>query len=456
VKRLLFVLAALAVGALAWGLSGRDRGADGPTYTLAEVEHGRLAEMVNATGTVQPREVFLVGVGPEVTGQVVEVRGDFNQAVAEGDLLLRLDDRLARRRWEQAKLAVDLAGVAVRQAEAARDNADTSLRSIKQLSSASRREVEVDLAEGQLKAARVAVEAAEVRLSEEKKALEQAELALLLTEVRVPTLAADGPSVGPGARRSGLGALVAGGPLGKERRAFVVLDRKVSLGQQVGPEQGRHLFTLAGDPERVRVHAQVVEGDVNKVICGQAVELTVAGQGDDEPLFRGKVEEKRLLPTTNHGAVFYEVILEVTNRRQAASGEWYLRPGQTATVDIVRRAREAAWKVPLTALSYQPDEAELTAAAKERLARWQQRADRDAWRPVWVLDAERRPSPVLVRVAHNGEAAIQDSQFSEVLEWGADLTPAPDPASPATWPKVITSATPPKNRGLFSTPKIKF
>src|SRR5436309_10066240 len=104
VKKLLCLLIAvgLTVAGGAWWWGGRQDAAVEPeACTFAAVEYGPLAEVVSATGVLQPRDVCVVGT--ELSGRVVAVLADFNQVVEEGEVLLRLDDRPARDRLRQAE-----------------------------------------------------------------------------------------------------------------------------------------------------------------------------------------------------------------------------------------------------------------------------------------------------------------------------------------------------------------
>src|SRR5581483_9312465 len=123
-KKLLILLLFLGL-ALAAGVYGlavwSDRMPAEDAYTLAPVEFGRLAEVVSATGILQPRDTFVVGT--QLSGKVIAVHADFNQVVEEDDVLLRLDDRLARQQLKQAQLGVEAARVALKKAEADREAA---------------------------------------------------------------------------------------------------------------------------------------------------------------------------------------------------------------------------------------------------------------------------------------------------------------------------------------------
>jgi HlyD family secretion protein len=453
----LFTLIAAALAAAGWWLAaGANKTPDPEEFTFATAEYGRAAETVGATGVVQSREVFPVGT--ELAGKVVEICADFNQVVAEGDVLLRLDDRAARQRLKQADVGVALARVALKQAEAARDTAGKAYERERTRPAEVRRQADLDVVESQLRATEVAVEAAGVRVQEAEEARRQAQLVLDETVVRVPVLA-EVPEGSSGTAAStaynGVGSLSPEAATERPRRSFVVLERKATLNQQLAPPASGHLFTLAGGLEHMQVLAQVAEGDVGKVTRGQPVEFTVSG-GDAGPSFRGRVEDVRLTPASDRGAVFYKVLIEVDNVRDPATNEWRLRPGQTATVDVLRRVHESVWKVPAAALNFQP-EGELSGPAKAKLATWQARPDFAQWRAVWVLGADGKPQPCFVRVGGkgaSGDAGVQDGQSAEVLEWEPGVAPRPDDV--ARYPRLIIGMPPAKKGGLFNPPKIKF
>jgi HlyD family secretion protein len=458
VKKLLFLflLIAVSLGATVyWVVRGREPVSEIDQYTLAPVEYGRIAEVVSATGLVQAKEVFPVGT--ELAGKVIEVLADYNQVVKEGDVLLRLDDRMARQRLKQAAVAVELAKVSVKQAEANSDAAAKALQRVRELSPEVRRQADVDVAESQLRVAETGVEAAVVRVREAEESRRQAELGLKLHTVRAPVLGPD--SYRGSASLSGLGgvgALAADASLPDEpeRRSFTVLDRHVSLNEEVGPPTSARLFELAGSMDRMQIQVQVVEGDIHKIRRGMEADFTVPGR-DGDIAFQGNVDEVHLVPGTDRGAVYYKVIVDARNTRDSASGEWQLRPGLTASVEFVRRAHDAAWKIPSSALNFQPDPLTLTDAARARLAELP-----DArWKAVWVVGPDQKPWPIFVRVGgvnERGEPAIQEAQCSEVLEWDTTLRPPPVSADPSTQPRLIIAAPPARKSGLFSAPRVKF
>src|SRR5260221_14082208 len=101
-KRLVsLVLVGLAVGA---GISGyfyaQSRG-NAPKYRLARVERGPLTAAVSATGNLNA--VITVQVGSQVSGQIKELRADFNSVVKKGQIIARIDPQIFAAQVNHAK-----------------------------------------------------------------------------------------------------------------------------------------------------------------------------------------------------------------------------------------------------------------------------------------------------------------------------------------------------------------
>jgi HlyD family secretion protein len=411
-KKLLVVLAVLGAGlsVAAYRLSG-PRPVPSDEFATQPIEFGTIAETVSASATLQPRDA--VAVGTDLAGRVVQVVAELHQAVTAGQPLLQLDDRLARLRVEQAQVAVELARADVKRAEAGRDAAGVGLRRGRELVDRVGMKSDVDQAEAQLKAAEAAVAVAEVKVREAQVGLKLAEHGLDLTTVRSPV-------------------------------AGVVIDRGVTSGQQIGPPLSAHLFTIAPDLARMQAVAQVAEADVGRLRVGLSAMFTVNAYPDAPP-FSGAVSRLHAVPTSVQGAVYYPVVIEAVNQRDAATGEWQMRPGMPAAVDFILRRHEHVCKLPVSALGVTAEPAKLGEAARVKLARWQARSDRAGWQQVWTLDADRRPWPLFVKLDGTnaaGEPGLQDAQFREVLAWDPDETaPSPTVGEP---PRVLTA--PPAGR----------
>jgi len=164
------------------------------------------------------------------------------------------------------------------------------------------------------------------------------------------------------------------------------------------------------------------------------------------------------MPTNVHGAVFYDTIVDVANDRDPSTNEWKLRLGMTAAVDIILRQHTGVWKIPAAALSFQLDERSISEAARAKLAQWQSSDNSGDWKPVWSLDKNGKPWPILVRLGSKdmaGETGVADTDFSEVLEFDPELYPKPDPQAPTTYLKVITGTAPIEKRGFFDRANVK-
>jgi hypothetical protein len=228
------------------------------------------------------------------------------------------------------------------------------------------------------------------------------------------------------------------------------MDRKLQLGQQVGPGSSDPLFTLARDYDRIEVHAQVAEGDIGRVKKGLTASFTVTAFSDENIEFSGKVKEIRPLPSNLKGAIFYDTVVAVENQKDGHTGEWRLRPGMTAAVDIVRRKHNNVWKVPSAALNFQMEDAYQSDAAREHVREWRQRPDQANWKPVWIWDPDRgTPWPVFVRIGgvnKDDEPGLKDGGFNEVLEWEPGREPDDTPM------RVIIAAPAAHTPGIFDRP----
>src|SRR5690242_16778120 len=64
-------------------------GATAAIYKLAAVERGAVVSTVSATGTINP--ITTIVVGSQLSGQIVEISADYNDEVAAGQILARLN-----------------------------------------------------------------------------------------------------------------------------------------------------------------------------------------------------------------------------------------------------------------------------------------------------------------------------------------------------------------------------
>jgi len=127
----------------------------------------------------------------------------------------------------------------------------------------------------------------------------------------------------------------------------IVLARLVEPGQTVAASlQTPVLFTLAEDLAQMELHVDVDEADVGRVATGQSAEFSVDAYPDQR--FPARIEQVRYAPQTVEGVVTYETLLAVDN------ADLLLRPGMTATAEILVQRLEDVLLVPNAALRFSP------------------------------------------------------------------------------------------------------
>jgi len=446
---LVLLIAAGGGGLYWWWSNGRVQTLSEKTLKFAEVRRATIRDIVSATGLVEPRE--LVFVASETPGTVMRLLARVGDTVSEGAELAHLDDRRVSIKVEEAANGIKLVDAAITQARAAltqantqKDAADKYWLRQKELTKAGGAGfiAERDQAEAQYYAAVAGVKVAEagVETAQAKKlaavtAQKEAELAHKFTRIRVPDLYQ---------------------PLREAaKRTFLILERKAHEGQLVGPQSGP-LFMLAGDLDVVDIHAQVAEGDVNRITTKLKTSFKVTNFDDQDSEFGdGVVKEIRPLATNEirpqagsiKGAVYYDAVVRVKNRKDPKTGEWLLRPGMTVSIDIIRHESVNAWRVPADAMIFKLEEAYQDAAAREHVRRFAKREDAKDWRALWLWDAAaQRVEPVSVRIgAKAGEFGIKDAEGNEILEWEQGK----EPTGPI---RVIIGAPPAKAPGFFDQP----
>ncbi len=328
------VLAALVLGLALWWFN---RGAaDAPRYITQEVTRGAITVTVTATGNLEP--VNQVDIGSELSGTVRTVNADVNDRVRRGDVLATLDTTRLNAQVLQAESSLASAQARVLQSDASVTEARANLarlQKVRELSGGklpSQQDFDVAeaaraRAEGEAAAARAAVAQARATLEAVRTDLEKA-------QIRSPI---DG----------------------------VVLVRSVEPGQTVAASlQAPVLFTLAEDLKQMELHVAVDEADVGSVDVGQAATFTVDAFPNrsfeariSQVHFASNNTQKSSSSTTSAasatstGVVTYETVLTVTNE------ELLLRPGMTATAEIVTTRIDDALLVPNAALRFTPDEA---------------------------------------------------------------------------------------------------
>jgi HlyD family secretion protein len=284
-------------------------------YTTEPAADRDLTIKVSATGTLQP--LTQVDVSSELSGVVRSVAVDENQEVREGDVLAILDKTRILAQVDGAKASVEAAEAQVTQAETTLADSARTLQRTQQLASkgmAAEQALDTATADRDRAVAALAVAKANVSVAEANEKLQETDLA-----------------------KSTIYAPIDG----------VVLTRSVDPGQTVASSfSAPVLFVIAEDLKRMQLEAAIDEADIGKVAKGQPGHFTVDAFPGRH--FDAEISDIAYASVTTDNVVTYEAKLDVDN------SDLLLRPGMTATVDIVTREAKGVLTVPNSAFRYSP------------------------------------------------------------------------------------------------------
>jgi HlyD family secretion protein len=314
---LVAVLVAAGLGAGAWVWFGQP--AEAVRFATVAAERGTLTVEVSSTGTLQP--LTQVDVSSELSGVMREVTVDVNSRVAAGDMLARLDTTRIAAQIERAQANVTAAKARVGEAGITLTEAEQGFARAEQLSQRGMvAEQALDTARAVRDRAASAVETAQANLAiaEADLKLQQAELAKSIIYAPI-----DG----------------------------IVLTRSVNPGQTVAAStQAPVLFVIAENLETMQLNAAIDEADIGTVQAGQKARFTV--DAFPERRFDATIRDISFASTTTEGVVTYQARLDVSN------AELLLRPGMTATVNVVTREANDVLLVPSAAFRFTPPAAQ--------------------------------------------------------------------------------------------------
>lgn len=326
--------AAIILAAVAyWGFNQVD-GESAKANTVYEVkttDRGNITQSVSASGSVRP--LITVEIGSQLSGQIEALYADYNDEVAEGALLARIDPQTYETSVKQAdaQLAVALASVKMQKATIERAEAilEEAERQVKRQEELRRQgtiaESTLDTAISShktaladLTSAKASLQNAEATVAQRQASLDQAKIDLNRTEIRSPING-------------------------------TVIERSVDVGQTVAASlSAPTLFELAQDLSEIQVEADVDEADIGTVESGNRVEFTVDAY--PERTFAGNVKQIRLSPDESSNVVTYTVIITAQNSDRA------LLPGMTANVEIFTGEKPQVVRVDNSALRFRPSE----------------------------------------------------------------------------------------------------
>ncbi|WP_010215455.1 efflux RND transporter periplasmic adaptor subunit [Sphingomonas sp. PAMC 26621] len=382
-----WVLVAIGVVLLLLTLKSCFAGTAKPDYATVAVERGALSVSVSATGKLQPTNQ--VQVGSELSGLVTKVVVDVNDRVTKNQPLALVDPSRFQDAVNQSQAALDAAIATVAQNQATLAQSTATLSRYQEVSRLSGGRVpaktELDQARADRDRAVANVRAAQANVVSARATLSSNATQLVKTVVRSPVNG-------------------------------VVLARQIEPGQTVAASFSTPtLFVIAEDLSRMKLAVAIDEADVGSVKEGQSATFTVdAFPGKTFPAAITRVDlgsnlsasttssSTSTATSTAGQVVSYSATLSVAN------AGLQLRPGMTATADIVTTAKPNVLLVPNAALRFKPTDTGASSGssgiAGALVPRPRRRGGansgkgetvkRGGAQTVYVLDAEGTPKPV--------------------------------------------------------------
>ncbi|MGN6819873.1 MAG: efflux RND transporter periplasmic adaptor subunit [Sphingomonas sp.] len=323
-------------------------GAEKSGYATEQVQKGNLTVTVSATGKLAPTNQ--VDVGSELSGLVTKVVVDVNDRVVKGQPLAIIDPSRFQDTVNQSKAALDAAIATVGQNKATLAQSNATLARYQQVSKLSGGRVpaktEMDQAIADRDRAIANVKAAQANVVAAQATLSSNQTQLTKTIIRSPVNG-------------------------------VVLARQIEPGATVAASFNTPtLFVIAEDLSAMKLEVAIDEADVGSVKEGQRATFTVdAFPGKTFPATITRVDVGSNLSAqsttsstssssgTTGQVVSYAAELSVQN------ADFQLRPGMTATADIVTMEKKDVLLVPNAALRFKPQaEAAPTAQASGGIA----------------------------------------------------------------------------------------
>ena len=301
-KLILILLLLVAAGVAVYFIFFSESKNSVVVVTAQPAKMGSIANVVTATGTIEP--IQQVEVGTQVSGEVKKVYVDYNSQVKAGQLIAELDKTNLKVSVSEAQISYEKA---LNELNYIKKNYERqkSLYADKLISEADFDEISYKYNN------------AKSSLTQSKASLDKAKTNLGYADIYSPV---DG----------------------------VVLSKSIEEGQTVAASFNTPtLFTIAQDLTKMQVEADIDEADIGQIKVGQRVTFTVDAFQND--VFNGKVVQVRLDPKVTSNVVTYTVIIEADNP------DLKLMPGLTATVSIYTLEINDVLTIPESALNYKID-----------------------------------------------------------------------------------------------------
>jgi len=377
-KKILKILLPAVILLIIFAIVGKKAGWFGKAVTVKvaveNAEQRTIIETITANGKIQPEKE--VKITPDVSGEIVQLTVREGDQVEKGQLLLRIKPDVYISQKDRSLAAISSARARLAQAEAQFIQAELSFNRTKQLyEEQTISKSEFEQAEASYSVAKAEVDAAKYSVISTEASLKEANENLVKTSIYAPM--------------SGTVSMLL-----------------VELGERVagtGMMAGTELLRVA-DLSRMEAQVEVNENDIPRVNLGDTATIEVDAYVDYK--FRGIVTEiANSAKTTGVSAdqvtnfdvkilVLPESYKELADKGNANP----LRPGMSATVDILTETKQGIIAVPIQSVTTRTDTTKITQTV----------SDEEIRTLVFITDGERA-------LAKDVKTGIQDNSYIEVI-----------------------------------------
>jgi HlyD family secretion protein len=366
----------VVVGALAGGLAMKSGREEAPTVQTAAAERKKIVQRVDANGTIQPKTQ--IKISADVSAKITRLPVEEGQWVEKGTLLVELDR-------ERHRAIVEQAEAAVRSAQANANLVRENMNQLQKELTRSRELVARDLeSQSGLEAVEASYQVEVARHASVSDQIAQAEATLKQARDDLSKTAIYAPMAG------------------------TISDLRKEQGEiAIGSQFQEDVIMILADLSEMEAQVDVDENDIVSVTIGQRAEIEVdALQGEK---LAGVVSEiANSANVSGQGSsdqkTEFEVKLAITDPTDA------LRPGMTASADILTKTNENALSVPIQSVAIRTVDQLLMEGETREDAATRYTPDADGFvEIVFVVDGGRA-------VAKQVKTGIQSAELIEILE----------------------------------------
>ncbi|NIK73329.1 HlyD family secretion protein [Thermonema lapsum] len=388
---------------------------------IAAVQRTTIVEKVAASGKIQPEAE--VKVSSEVSGEIIELTVQEGDSVVKGQLLVRLRPDLLQASVDRARAALQQQQAQLMQARARESQAkaryliakanyerNQKLYAEKVISDLEYEQSKTDyeVAKEEYEAAKSSTEASQYAVASARATLKEAQDNLRRTTIYAPT--------------SGIVSLL----------NVEMGERVVGTAQMAGTE----LLRIA-NLNNMEVRVDVNENDIVKVSLGDTATIEIDAFMDVETPIRGVVtsiantaKQSATADAVTEFEVRIRILPESINMLRRQSGKRYpLRPGMTASVEIITNRKENVVAVPIAAATTRlPSELKKAKGQTDKPNKEKQESDNKAGNqkeePVTVVFVY-KDGKVEARIVETGISDFDNIEIVKGLKEGEQIVVAP-------------------------------